>query len=176
MKINIIKILYNLYWITMYLIYLINKFIEYPYIFITHLILIYLYIKIYNKKKKKIIKLITIPLILIIFKKIIKNILFINRPYKKILNYEKILIYIPIWLIKYWNNKIDSSFPSGHTIYSFFWILNFKNKIYKWYIKLILILLLIIITSRMLLFLHNIEDIIFSILVNIIFKKIYTKI
>ncbi len=161
----------NFYWNILYYIYIINKLIEFPIIFITHIILLLIYIN--NKKKNKIkylIILTTIPIILLIIKKIIKNIIFIKRPYNLLI--KKKNINIPNWLINYWKNKNDSSFPSGHTIYSIFWILNFykKKTIYKY---IIIFIFTLIIISRILLYLHNIQDIIFSIIINILFKYIY---
>ncbi len=173
MKNIIIINLLKIYWKNMYLIYLINNLIKYPYIIILHFFFIYIYIK---QKKKikyyKIINFILIPLLLIIFKKIIKNIFYINRPYKYIIIKKNMLIKYPKWLINFWKKKNDSSFPSGHTMFSFFWIMIFFKKKKILYIKIIIILLILIIISRILLYFHNIEDILFSILINLLFKKI----
>ncbi len=168
------------YWNIIYIIYLINKFVEFPLILITYNILLFIYIKIIKKKNitKNILLLTIILIISLLIKKIIKKIIFINRPYINILNnikkYKNIKKYynIPIWLIKHWKKKKDSSFPSGHTIFCNFWIIIFKKK-KKWYIYIIKKIFIIIIISRLLLYLHRIEDIIFSIIINIIINKIF---
>ncbi len=167
------------YWNIIYILYIINKLIEFPLVLITHIIFIYIYInniKIKNKFKI-ILLLILIPLLSLLIKKIIKKIIFIERPYLNILNnikknkIKKKYYKIPIWLKKNWKNKKDSSFPSGHTIFSNFWIILFKKK-KKIYINIINNILKIIIISRILLYLHRLEDIIFSLIINYIIKNI----
>ncbi len=167
------------YWNIIYILYIINKLIEFPLIITTYIIFIYIYIK--NKKIKnkfkKILLLIIISLLSLIIKKIIKKIIFIKRPYFNILNnikknkIKKKYYKIPIWLKNNWKNKKDSSFPSGHTVFSIFWITSFKKKKIK-YINFINNILKIIILSRLLLYLHRLEDIIFSLVINYIIKNI----
>ncbi len=174
---NIIYFLNVNYWNILYILLIINKLIEFPLILLIHCIFIYIYLKI-NKKKNilKIILILTIlPLLSLTIKKIIKNNLFIYRPYNNILKKKKINKYIPLWIKKYWKKKKDSSFPSGHTIYANFWIIIYKKKKNIWFIKYIIIILKLIIISRILLYLHRITDIIFSILINVIIKNITFK-
>ncbi len=166
------------YWNIMYILYLINKIIEFPIIIITYIILFYIYIKNIKKSNKfKIILLINLTLLIsLIIKEIIKKIIFIKRPYiyliykikkdKTVKKYYK----IPLWLKKNWISKKNSSFPSGHTIFSIFWIKLYKKK-KIWYINIIKNIFKLIIISRILLYLHTIEDIIFSIILNTIIKK-----
>ncbi len=163
---------YQLYII--YILIIINKIIEFPIILITHNI--YTIIYIYNKKKNKfknILLLNIVILICLLIKKIIKNYFFIERPYNEIIKNNNIINKIPYWLIKYWNKKKDSSFPSGHSIYSSFWILYFLKYKKKWYIKINIIILIIITISRIILYVHRIQDIMFSILISFTMKKLF---
>ncbi len=170
---KILKFLNKIYLKIIYILYIINKIIEFPLVIITHIIFIYIYIKNKKNKIKKIISLIIIPLISLLIKKIIKKIIFIKRPYINILNkIKKKKIKIPLWLKNNWKNKKDSSFPSGHTIFCNFWIILFKNK-KKWYLNIINNILKIIIISRLLLYLHKLQDIIFSLILNFFINKIF---
>ncbi len=171
---NNINIIY--YWKILFYIHLINKFIEFPLIFITY-ILLNIYIFFNTKKKKNINTLILLTIIQIlslITKYYIKKIFFIKRPYKIIKNImiKKNNITIPYWLINNWKKKNDSSFPSGHTIFSSFWIIFFLKQNKYIHNKIIIYILKIIIISRILFYLHRIEDIIISILINILFINI----
>ncbi len=172
---KILIFLNKTYFNIIYILYIINKIIEFPLVIITHIIFIYIYIK--NKKnkikKKKILSLIIIPLISLLIKNIIKKTIFIKRPYINILNkIKKKKIKIPFWLRNNWKNRKDSSFPSGHTIFCSFWIILFKNK-KKWYLNIINNILKIIIISRLLLYLHKLQDIIFSLILNFFINKIF---
>lgn len=175
---NILIYINKNYWNVIYILYLTNKIIEFPIIIITHIILLYIYIKnIKSNNKFKIILLFNLILLIsLIIKEIIKKIIFIKRPYIYIIHkiknnkIKKKYYKIPLWLKKNWKNKKNSSFPSGHTIFSIFWIKLYKKK-NIWYIYIIKNIFKIIIVSRILLYLHTIEDIIFSIILNIIIKK-----
>ncbi len=171
---NILLNLNYYQWYIIYILFIINKIIEFPIILITHNLYTIIYIYITKKKKiRNIILLNIIPLIGLLIKKIIKNYFFIERPYNNIINNNNIINKIPLWLIKYWNEKKDSSFPSGHSIYSSFWILLFWKYKKKIYIKINIIILIIIMISRIILYVHRIQDILFSILITFIVKKIF---
>ncbi len=174
-------------WNLLKIIFLTNKIIEIPYIIFTHIILLIIYI---NKKKNNknifltIIKIHITILVSIITTLLIKKYMKILRPYngllyiihkknnffKKKIYLSKIIKIIPIWLLKNWIKKKNYSFPSGHTIFSSYWIilLSKKNIKYNLILKYIKYLLILNIFSRIIFFLHRTEDIIFSILINII--------
>ncbi len=160
----------NLYWNLLNIIYFVNKLIKIPLILVIHIFLI-IYLIYISKEKKYIILIITtiVPFMLITTKKYIKKYTYIKRPYTYI-NFKTNKIfknYIPIWLKKKWKNKTDSSFPSGHTMFAYFWIKVLSKK--KKNNKIIIYLFKIIILSRILFYLHRIEDVIFSIILNNIY-------
>ncbi len=165
----------KLYWNIIYIFFLINKLIEFPWIIITYIILIYIYKKIY--KVKNIIYLIIISIsilsISLIIKEIIKKNIYIPRPY---INIQKINNKnIPKWIINQWKQKNNSSLPSGHTIFTSYWINIFwKNK--KKINYLIILILIIITLSRIFLWLHRSNELIFSFIINNISIYIINKI
>ncbi len=174
-KINNINIIY---WKILYIFFLINKIIEYPYIIITYIILIYIYKKIHNISNIIYIILISSSILLLslITKEIIKKIIYIPRPYKTISKKIKInQKNIPKWIINQWKIKKSSSLPSGHTIFTSYWIILFWKKKKK--INYLIILILIILTSsRIFLLLHRSQEIILSFIINYISIYIINKI
>ncbi len=165
-----------IYWKILYIFFIINKLIEYPYIIITHIILIYIYKKIYNISNIKNIVFMSCSILLLslITKEIIKKNIYISRPYKSI-NIKKQINKknIPKWIMDQWKYKNSSSFPSGHTIFTSYWIMLFWKKKKK---NSIIILLLTVLTStRIFLLLHRSQEIIFSFIINNISKYIINK-
>ncbi len=155
-------------WNILYIFYLINKIIEFPWIIITYIILICIYKKIYNKKKIIYIIIISCNILIIslISKKIIKKSIFISRPYFNYIkkNYNQKII--PKWIINQWKKKKNSSFPSGHTLFTSYWIITFWKKEKKKINKIIIIILIIITLSRLFLILHRSYELIFSFIIN----------
>ncbi len=165
-----------IYWKILYVFFLINKLIEFPLIIITYIMLIYIYKKINNIKNIKSVILLSTSILLIslIIKEIIKKIIFIPRPYIYILNQTN-RYNIPQWIINQWEKKNNSSFPSGHTIFTSYWIILFwknKNKIHY----IIILLLMILTLSRICLWLHRSNELIFSFIINNISIYIINKI
>ncbi len=170
----------------LYIFFYINKLIEFPLIFITYIIIICIYIRSYNIKNIIYIIFISASILLIslTIKKIIKNNIFIKRPYnfffikKKIYknNINKKKIYIPKWLIKQWKEKKNSSFPSGHTLFTSYWIIKLWKKKRKTINNIIIFFLIILTLNRIWLLLHRSNELIFSFILNIILINIINKI
>ncbi len=162
-------------WKILYISFLINKIIELPIIIITHIILIYIYIKIYNIKNIIILSCIILSISLIT-KKIIKKNLFILRPYNIYIEKNNNKKYIPKWIINQWKKKNNSSFPSGHTLFTSYWIITFWKKKKKKINKIIILILILLTLNRIILFLHRSYEIIFSFIINIFLIYIIKKI
>ncbi len=165
-----------IYWKILYIFFLINKLIEFPLIIVTYIILIYIYKKINNIDDIKSIILLSTSILLIslVIKEIIKKAIFIPRPYiyiQKHINQNN----IPQWIIHQWEKKNNSSFPSGHTIFTSYWIILFwKNKKKIHYI--VIFILMILTLSRICLWLHRSNELIFSFIINNISIYIINKI
>ncbi len=167
----------NYKWKILYFLYKLNFITDFPVIFITHLLLTFFYIKKLKKKLNKKIFLIflILPIIFFLIKYFLKNIFSIPRPYHQYLlqNHYKI-INLPHWIINYWKKNDNYSFPSGHTIFISYWFFLLKKKLIKTKLLNIIFnfLFFLIIISRILLYLHKSEDIIFSILINYFILKL----
>ncbi len=180
-------------WHILHNLFMINQLIEYPLIIITHIVFILYIIDKKKNKIKNLLFLISVPLILLSIKHIIKKNIFILRPYNFLYSNQKNIIFfntnktlthysfnnlhVPIWLKKCWKEKNDSSFPSGHAILMFFWltiIIKQKNTNYIFYITSICLCMLIII-NRIIFYLHQSRDILTSYLINKIIIYIIKK-
>ncbi len=144
-----------------------NKIIEFPWIIITYLTLIYIYKKIYNVKNILYIICISCSILFIslLTKEIIKKYIFISRPYVNIKKKYDIKN-IPKWIIYQWKKKTNSSFPSGHTLFTSYWIITFWKKKMKKINIIIIIILLILTLNRLIFLLHRSYELIFSFIIN----------
>lgn len=120
------------------------------------------------------------PFVILIYEKYKNYLKIINKNYFKKNN--KDFKNVPQWLLNYWGENIDYSFPSTHTVFVSNWILIFtilSKKKYSIFTIFLELWSIIVILSRIVLKMHDYIDIffgvMFSLMIIIIIYYIFNK-